>query len=191
MYKLLKTLKNYRNQTLSFHDDQIISNDTNKRIMMSWEAPLMKKSAEYICENGGDILELGFGMGICADYIQSQDIKSHTIVEIHPQIIEKLNEWAKDKSNVIVIEGDWFTAPLATYDGIFLDTFEDVNIMKFRRFAQEKSNDSAKITYFHPLQKKRNVYRFDNISWGYVDITPSEHNYSKITSRYYIPKVIL
>ena len=43
--------------------------------MMDWEDPLMSASAAYICEGGGDILEIGFGMGISAGYIQSHTIK--------------------------------------------------------------------------------------------------------------------
>ena len=43
-------------------------------------------------------------MGICADYIQAQGVNSHTIIEIHPQIIEKLNAWASDKSNVTILK---------------------------------------------------------------------------------------
>ena len=50
-------------------------------VMMDWEDPLMSASAAYVCENGGDILEIGFGMGISANYIQSHTINSHTIIE--------------------------------------------------------------------------------------------------------------
>ena len=45
--------------------------------MHNWEHPIMKKHSEVITRNGGDILELGFGMGISADYIQKQNINSH------------------------------------------------------------------------------------------------------------------
>ena len=43
--------------------------------MMSWETPMMKKHAEVVTENGGDILEIGFGMGICSNFIQEHNIK--------------------------------------------------------------------------------------------------------------------
>ena len=36
-------------------------------VMHEWEHPLMKAKADWVCQNGGDILELGFGMG----YLQS------------------------------------------------------------------------------------------------------------------------
>ena len=46
--------------------------------MMDWEDGLMKKHADYVCSNGGDILEIGFGMGISANYIQQNNPASHT-----------------------------------------------------------------------------------------------------------------
>ena len=40
-----------------------------------------------MCENGGDILEIGFGGGVTADMIQNYNIKTHTIIERDPPII--------------------------------------------------------------------------------------------------------
>ena len=91
----------FKDTILTFEDDKIVTDD-DREVMMSWEAPIMEKSAEYICQSKGDILEIGFGMGICSDYIQAQGVNSHTIVEIHPQVIEKLKVWADDKPNVTI-----------------------------------------------------------------------------------------
>ena len=44
--------------------------------MDEWERPIMERVTEWVCSNGGDILELGFGMGISAELIQLH-IKSH------------------------------------------------------------------------------------------------------------------
>ena len=79
----------FKDNILQFTDTQIFDTISGVEVMMNWEAPIMEKSAEYICHNKGDVLELGFGMGICADYIQAQGVNSHTIIEIHPQILEK------------------------------------------------------------------------------------------------------
>ena len=84
---------NYINKTLIFEDDKIYHIDEEGfewQVMMSWEDPIMKASADYVCGNGGNILEIGFGMGISANYIQANDINSHTIIENHPQVIEKV-----------------------------------------------------------------------------------------------------
>ena len=96
----------FKDNTLTFSDTKIVDSSTDFEVMMNWEAPIMEKSAKYICQSKGDILEIGFGMGICSDYIQAQGVNSHTIVEIHPQIISRLNTWASGKSNVTIIEGD-------------------------------------------------------------------------------------
>ena len=102
----------YLSSSLTFYDDKIICQSAdwmgfNKEVMMDWEHPIMSASAAYITKNGGDILEIGFGMGISANYIQSHSISSHTIIENHPQIIEKLETWSNGKSNINIISQSW------------------------------------------------------------------------------------
>ena len=80
----------FKDNILDFFDNKIVDTESDIEVMMDWEDNIMKKSAEFVSHNKGDILEIGFGMGICSDYIQAQGVNSHTIVEIHPQIIEKL-----------------------------------------------------------------------------------------------------
>jgi hypothetical protein len=38
--------------------------------MMGWEGPLMVKHAEVICAGGGDILNVGFGLGLIDNEVQ-------------------------------------------------------------------------------------------------------------------------
>ena len=180
----------FKDNTLTFEDDKIIS-DSGIEVMMSWEAPIMEKSAEYICQSKGDILEIGFGMGICADYIQAEGVNSHTIVEIHPQIIEKLNIWASGKSNVTIVEGDWYSVNLDTYDGIFLDTFGDENWSSFKSFALAKGKSGAKVTYWNSIAEDRNEHSFDTISFEDIIVIPDENEYFKSSNIYYMPKVVI
>ena len=179
----------FKDITLTFEDDKIVTED-DREVMMSWEVPIMEKSAEYICQSKGDILEIGFGMGICSDYIQAQNVNSHTVVEIHPQIIEKLKVWADDKDNVTIVEGDWYSVDgLTEYDGIFLDTYADYSIDNFKEFAISKAKSGAKITYWNNFADARNKYSFDDISFEEVSVSPSSNDYTKITDTYYMPKV--
>ena len=181
----------FKDLTLIFEDKKITEETFGAEVMMDWEAPIMEKCAEFICHNKGDILEIGFGMGICADYIQSQGVNSHTIIEIHPQIIEKLNAWAKDKSNVIIVEGDWHSVSgLETYDGIFIDTFGDENWDNFKSFALARSKAGAKITYWNGYTDKNNEHNFDSISFEDISITPDSNGYF-IRDTYSMPKVEL
>ncbi len=180
----------YKDNILEFSNHSIIDKTSNLEVMMDWEDPLMLKTAQYICQNGGDILEIGFGMGICSDYIQSYDIKSHTIIEIHPQIIEKLKDWAEGKNNVNIIEGDWYTVKnLETYDAVFIDTYLDKNIPNFKDFALSICKDGGRISYWNYLADE-NFFNFDNIEFSKIPIDPPENSYSSFVDNYYLPKVI-
>jgi len=179
----------FKDTTLVFTDNEIAIDD-GRSVMMDWEAPIMEKTAEYICQSKGDILEIGFGMGICSDYIQSQDVNSHTIVEIHPQIIERLKLWAEDKDNVTIVEGDWISVELGTYDGIFIDTYGGENWGKFKEFALAKAKSGARVTYWNGRQAD-NDHEFDSISYESVPIVPEITNHLWDDNIYHLPKVIV
>jgi len=180
----------FKDNILEFFDNKIVDTKTDIEVMMDWEASIMEKSAEFICHNKGDILEIGFGMGICSDYIQAQEVNSHTIVEIHPQIIEKLKVWADDKDNVTIVEGDWYSSDgLGTYDGIFLDTYADNSLDNFKEFATAKAKSGAKVTYWNNFADNRNKYGFDDISFEEISVSPEDNMYTKIIDIYYMPKV--
>ena len=180
----------FKDTTLIFEDDKIVTED-DREVMMSWEAPIMERSAKFICHNKGDVLEIGFGMNICSDYIQAQEVNSHTIVEIHPQIIEKLKTWAEDKDNVTIVEGDWSSVELGTYDGIFIDTFGDLNWSNFKAFALSKGKSNARVTYWNSKAEENNEHSFDNISFEDVIVIPDENAYFKSSNTYYMPKVVI
>jgi protein arginine N-methyltransferase 2 len=180
----------FKDEILTFEDTKIL-NENGAEVMMDWEAPIMEKSAEFICHNNGDVLEIGFGMGVCSDYIQTQGVNSHTIIEIHPEIIEKLKIWADNKSNVTIVEGDWSSVEdLSTYDGIFIDTYGDDNWFDFKDFALAKAKSGAKITYWNNFTDKRNEHSFDLVSFDDISVTPDDNTYFT-SSTYNMPKVEL
>ena len=174
----------YIDRELIFDSDKIyfIEKNNTFEVMMDWEDEIMKKSADYICENGGDILEVGFGMGISAGYIQANNIKSHTIVENHPQIIEKLKIWAQDKPNVIIIEGDWYDVRhyLSTYDGIFYDTYGEEDHNRFHTILPSLTKPGTKFSWWNALSDK-------NIDYEVININPPKNNYFN-SNVYYLPK---
>jgi hypothetical protein len=136
-----------------FDSDSIKTKD-GKIVMHSWETPVMEKMAEWVCSNGGDILEIGFGMGIASNFIQSHNINSHTICDNNPDVIKRLEEWSSDKPNVKIVKGDWHDNldKFKNYDGILFDTFRDRNVTRFKK----------KILY--TLTKNRtNVCMWDNM----------------------------
>ena len=48
----------FKDNTLEFSSTKIVEVNTDVEVMMDWEAPIMEKTAEYICQSKGDILEL-------------------------------------------------------------------------------------------------------------------------------------
>jgi protein arginine N-methyltransferase 2 len=184
---------NYINETLTFESDKIYYTDEvygeDREVMMDWEASLMSASAVYICENGGDILEIGFGMGISANYIQSQPISSHTIIENHPQIITKAQEWASGKSNVTIISGSWYNVKdnLSTYDGIFYDTFGDENMNHFSSSLSNLTKSGTKVTWWNNNTNESNYYNIPNVTYTSINVNPPSNSYFN-SNIYYLPK---
>ena len=183
----------YKDKILTFEASKIYYNDANDSIemevMMDWEDNVMKKSADYVCSNGGDILEIGFGMGIAANYIQANSITSHTIVENHPQIIEKAKVWADGKSNVTIVEGDWYAVKdsLSTYDGIFYDTFCDDSMDKFKDSLANLTKSGSKATWWNSVSSENNYYNIDNVTYEAITVTPPSNCYFNYNT-YYLPK---
>jgi guanidinoacetate N-methyltransferase len=82
--------------------------------------------ARETTRNGGDVLEVGFGMGISAGYIVEYGCASYTVIEPHPQVLQKARAWAVSQSVPVQIEeGFWqdVLGRLGQFDGILFDTF--------------------------------------------------------------------
>ena len=182
----------------TFLKDKILD-ENEKEIMMEWETPIMKEHAKVVTENGGDILEIGFGMGICSNFIQQHNIKSHTIIEINDQIFNKLLEWAKDKPNVIPIKGDWFSSiPNKKYDGIMHDTWEDKNFYNLVPPVKKYLKPKGIITYYNPFTKEGSEHtsKINNgkITFTHVNVNPpiKEMKYKYFTKKdYYCIKMVV
>ena len=183
----------YKNKELIFKSDKIYYKDANDSIemevMMDWEDDIMKRSADYVCENGGDILEIGFGMGISANYIQANNINSHTIVEIHPDILNRAYEWSEGKPNINIIAGDWYKIKesLSVYDGIFYDTFCDSNMDQFKSCLNNLVKKGSKVSWWNSINSENNYYNIKNVSYEAIKINPPKNNYFNHTT-YYLPK---
>jgi protein arginine N-methyltransferase 2 len=205
----------YISQSLTFEVDKIhyTEYEDTHEVMMDWEDPLMSASAAYICEGGGDILEIGFGMGISAGYIQQHTINSHTIIENHPDIIPKAQAWAADKSNVNIVEGSWYDVKdtLSTYDGLFMDTWEDQHMNYFSSSLSSLIKVGGRATWWNGMLGSKNIsqsineegkrfifvgegeelqtnyYCIPDVTYDVYDVTPPTNNYFNY-SQYYLPK---
>jgi len=181
----------YISQSLTFQEDRIyfLRGGEEQEVMMDWEDTLMSASAAYITQNGGDILEIGFGMGISANYIQSHSINSHTICENHPQIIPLALDWASDKPNVIISTGSWYDNldSLSTYDGVFHDTYGDGHLHHLSSSFNTLTNKNAVVTWWNMLPTSSNVHNIPDVEYQEFEVTPPENSYFN-HSTYYLPK---
>ena len=183
----------YTDETLTFESNKIYYTDNSfggdREVMMDWEDYIMSSSAAYVCEGGGDILEIGFGMGISAGYMHSHSISSHTIIENHPQIITKAQEWASGKSNVTIVSGSWYDVKdsLSTYDGIFYDTYGDENMSHFSSSLSSLTKSGTKATWWNNNTDESNYYNIPNVTYISTTVDPPSNSYFNSTT-YYLPK---
>ena len=183
----------YIEKNLIFEQDKIYYYDEefggNFEVMMDWEDSLMSASAAYVCQNKGDILEIGFGMGISAGYIQSHSITSHTIIENHPDIISKAQTWASKKSNVTIITGSWYDVKdnLSTYDGLFYDTWGDDNMINFSASLSSLVKTGGVVTWWNILSEENNYYNIPNVTYTQHSVNPPFNSYFNNTT-YYLPQ---
>ena len=183
----------YLDQTLTFESDKIYYYDEayggNFEVMMDWEDSLMSASSAYVCQNGGDILEIGFGMGLSAGYIQLHSINSHTIIENHPDIISKAQSWASNKPNVTIVTGSWFDVKdnLSTYDGLFYDTWGDDNMMDFSASLSDLVKTGGVATWWNVLAEENNYYNIPNVTYIQHSVNPPSNSYFNNTT-YYLPQ---
>ena len=187
----------YISSSLKFYNNKIVVEDTGSihngiEVMMDWESPIMSASAAYVTEGGGDILEIGFGMGISANYIQSHSISSHTIIEPHPQMVQKAVEWSNGKSNVTIVSQSWadVTGSLGRYDGIFYDTSFDDRHNLFSSSLSGLTKSGTKLSVFNSVSSETNDHNI-KMSYRQINVIPtissSQYFPSGSTTTYYMP----
>lgn len=132
------------------------------QIMQDWERPYMKRLAEIATSKGGSVLEVGFGMGISAGFIQhSKKIKKHSVIECHPMVIasaKKKFASAIRNKKMVILQGFWEEVvqgiPDKTFDGILFDSCpldKEVEFFQFFPFFKEAFRllkDGGVFTYF-------------------------------------------
>ena len=180
----------YIDQTLTFESDKIYytTEDLEMEVMMSWEDPLMSASAAYVCSGGGDILEIGYGMGISAGYMHSHSIASHTIIENHPDVIPRAQAWASGKSNVTIVTGSWYDIKdsLSTYDGVFYDAYGDDDQIHFSSSLSSLVKKGGVATWWNSHPNETNFFDIPNVTYQQYSVDPPANTYFNNTT-YYLP----
>jgi hypothetical protein len=123
--------------------------------------------------------------------MHSHSISSHTIIENHPQIIEKAVTWASGKSNVTIVSQSWEDTyrNLGRFDGVFYDIFADETSDEF--FSSSLSyvvKSGTKCTFFTGgMLNDTSSLQFVK-SFQEIDINPPSNRYYE-GDIYYMPKV--
>jgi guanidinoacetate N-methyltransferase len=98
-----------------------------QQVMQSWEARLMEALVEITARSHGDVLEVGFGMGISASLLQERKVASHTIIELNDEVLARAQEWRSTMpdSDIRLIHGSWQDAvtSLGKYDAVLYDVY--------------------------------------------------------------------
>lgn len=108
----------------SDHDLRIL----DEPVMEDWEEPYMRVLAHIATSGGGHILEVGYGMGISARFVQETDISRHIVIEANHEVAEAARVWAsRAKIQTEILEGLWqeqvrFISD-SSIDGILFDSY--------------------------------------------------------------------
>lgn len=136
--------------------DSLVIN--GQAVMESWEKPLMETFAEVVCRKGGRVLEVGFGLHLAADRIQTLEIDEHIVIEANNDVYKKLEEWAVDqKHRVTCMQGLWQDQIKLiednSLDGILYDTYplnveeQHIHQFNFLKVAWKKLKVGGIMTY--------------------------------------------
>jgi protein arginine N-methyltransferase 2 len=168
---------NYLSQPVRYDGEDKLLDTENDAVMMDWEAPLMRRHADVVCASGGDVLNVGFGMGIFDGYVRDRRpaVRSHTIVEAHPDVYAHMRRqgWTDPKRspNVTVRFGRWqdVLRPIAeandrlpggaadpraiAFDGVFFDTYGEAyeDMRAFHELLPRIVRPGGTYSYFNGL----------------------------------------
>lgn len=131
-------------------------------VMHEWERPLIKRMIEDLRLTSDDsILEVGFGMGISASIIEEYRPFLHTIVEPHPVMLRKAEQWIGKRSHIKLCPGYWQNYKSqkkfsAIFFDPFCDTADDVirENLEFLDYAANNllvDNGRLSIFWIHPF----------------------------------------
>ena len=178
-------------------ETEVVEKNTNIHAEGIWEAKAFSASAAYICQNGGDILQIGYGFCQMANYIQSHSINTHTIIIDQWGAYEHATEWSKDKSNVNIITGSFYEMDLPEYDGVFINKTKLLHCnantakAKIRYEIPKFTKVGSLVTWYNYCNAEGNNLNIDNVKYEYIllDSEPPE-NYNYSTGKdYYVPKM--
>jgi guanidinoacetate N-methyltransferase len=99
----------------------------DQQIMEDWQVPVMEAMAQVAAGDAENVLEIGFGRGISASYIQKIGVSSHTIIECNDEIVTRFLAWQKNYpgKNIRLLHGRWqdLLGQFEDYDAVFFHAY--------------------------------------------------------------------
>lgn len=162
-------------------------------VMEDWETPYMKELADIACMNGGVVLELGYGMGISANFIQQHNIEEHIIMEANHDVVQNAKKFAEGAPHPVkILEGFWEQRIEEIADnslsGILFDTYPLTdkelyqNHFKFFPYAFRKLKKGGIFTYYsdeinkfgevHLRELQKVGFKLENIKSKVTKVNP-------------------
>lgn len=185
--------------TYEVREDEVVILENGYQVEGAWEANGYSASAAFICRNGGDILQIGHhGFDQMSKYIQTHDIKSHTIIIDRTQALPYAEEWAKNKSNVNIITGSFYEKKLAKYDGIFVNKTKMMYCNKetvkqeLPKRLKELSKSLTLVSWFNHFNWPGNILG-EAVDYECIELSdypPTHHKYFE-GNKYFLPKMAI
>lgn len=159
-------------------------------VMHEWERPLIQKMVNDLRLTREDtVLEVGYGMGISATMIQVFEPERHTLVEPHPVIMKKAEQWRNGRENIELVSRYWQQLDLGNkrYSAIFFDPYGDSieavieENLEFIGFASRfllAENGRLALFCIHPtldeFYQDYIAHYFRRVELSYVAVAPKE-----------------
>jgi guanidinoacetate N-methyltransferase len=176
--------------------DQSELNILGFQVMQDWETQYMKELATIATSEKGQVLEVGFGLGISAGFVQeSPAIDKHTVIEAHSEVVDfARTKFSKEiaAGRMEILTGFWedvtHNLPSESFDGILFDTCplhqetEFFHYFPFFSEAYRLLKTGGVFTYFSDEPKQISPHHehllnqagFENISFEIIPVEPPE-----------------
>lgn len=150
----------YLSTAVRYDGDDKLLDENGDAVMMSWEGPLMEAHADVLCATEGDVMNVGFGMGIIDGFIQERRTRSHTIVEAHPDVRAHMTRRGWDEKEGVRVEfGRWqdvlpkLAEKGVKFDAIFFDTYgeEYDDMRRFHAMLPKLLRKGGVYSYFNGM----------------------------------------
>lgn len=122
----------------------------SRNLCFSWESPLMAEFAKQTCTADAHLLEIGFGMGIFAGFVQNYGVKKHSIIENHPQVYHQARKWAANLTTDVDLQlGSW---------QVLMADFDQIDAIMYDAISEpgQKESDFELLFQISSLKLKQN-----------------------------------